>query len=682
MMALSIKKYKMMLSQWKVLLVAVFVFVSCASVSGKIIRIEIKKTESYNNGRLYGNAGAYEKITGIAFGEVDPKDSHNSVITDIQLAPKNERGLVAYSSEFIILRPKDMAKSNGLLFLSLPNRGNVFASDSALLKRGYVYFWAAWQGDILPGNNRLLMQVPVATDHGTTITGKVRSEYEVEAPTATLPLSGGYFTGLSHHSYETISLDNSTATLTKRMHETEPRIPIDPSEWAFADCSNMEFPGTPSMTTISIKGKFDPNYIYELIYTAKDPLILGLGFSAIRDFACFLRYEIKDGAGNLNPLLDTDNASLNVKAAIVQGVSQCGNFTRSFLLLGFNQSEQNRKVFDGVNDHVAPRRIALNVRFGRPGGAGIQREDHYFPGNEPPFTWSKTYEPISKITGGILDKSLATNTVPKIIQTFSSSEYWQSRASLRTTDSYGKKDVAIPENVRMYLFSSTQHGPSGKADKVSGFSNNNNQFGPYLRTLIVALEHWVLENATPPKSNYPKIADHTLVAPKQDSTGWPNIPGVTYSGTLNSGPLLDFGPQFNKATTSGILVEPPVVMEGKAYQPMVPKVDADGNELAGIRSVTILAPLGTYTGWSLRKQGYGEGDLNALNGMFIPFKKTKAERLAANDPRLSLEERYINHEGYVTKVIKAAASLVSKGYLLADDAKQIISEAQHSDVLK
>ena len=295
-------RYKM------IMLTAFAVGMICFRAGAKIVKIVITKTEDYEAGRVFGNAGAYERITGKAYGEVDPRSGLNSGIQDISLAPKNGKGMVEYATEFIILRPKDISKSNGLLFLSLPNRGNVFPADTSLLKRGYVYFWAAWQGDVVPGNKRILMDVPVATDNGKTITGKVRAEYEVNDVTKTLPLNSGYFNGLSHHTYESTSLDNSTATLTRRVHEADPREPVDRSEWAFADCRSADYPGTPSAAFISIKGGFDPNYIYELIYTAKDPLVLGLGFAAIRDLSSFLKHEIKDSEGNANPLAEPDGS--------------------------------------------------------------------------------------------------------------------------------------------------------------------------------------------------------------------------------------------------------------------------------------------------------------------------------------------------------------------------------------
>ncbi len=653
------------------------------SARAHVTRIEITKVESpYNSGMVYGAAGQYERIFGKAYGEVDPNNALDTIIQDIKLAPRNAHGMVEYVTEFILLRPVDISKSNKLLFISLPNRGNVFPADTALLKRGYIYLWAAWQGDIIAGNNRLTINVPVATDNGREITGKIRVEYEVNEPTKTLVLSSGYFNGATHHVYETVTTNNTGLVLSKRVHEADERIAIPNNDWAFADCTTADFPGIPNTTKVSVKGGFDPNYIYELIYTGKNPLVMGLGFAAIRDLASFMRHQVKDGAGNPNPLTTTTDKSVPVKAAIMQGISQCGNFTRTFLQLGFNEDENHRIVFEGVNDHIGTRRISLNIRFGRPGGGGIQREDHLFPSNEPPFTWDNTYEPISGIHGGILEKCIKTSTAPKIVQTFSSSEYWQLRASLRTTNSYSTKDIAIPSNVRVYLFNSTQHGPVEMADKVSGFTTNGNSYTPYLRALIIALEHWVMDGKQPPASIYPTIAKGTLVKHDKTSMGWQGIPGVLFNGNANDGPLIDFGPAYNTKMVTGILQEPPTVIKDKYYRVLVPKVDADGNEIGGIRSATLQAPLGTYTGWSLRKEGYGQGDLNGLNGMFIPFKTTKAERIATNDPRLSLEERYQTHGGYVAAVTKAANSLVTQGLLSPEDAANIIAAAEKSTVLQ
>lgn len=661
----------------------VFSVLLTVPVEAEVTRVIVTKTEPYLEGRIFGNAGSYVRLSGQLYGEVDPENPLNSIIQDIDLAPLNSRGMVEYVSDFAILRPADMTRSNGLLFMSLPNRGNIMPPDTSLLKRGYIYVWCAWQADVLKGNNRLLMRVPYAGINGGSVAGILRSEFQVASPSVTLNLSSGFFSGLIHYSYETITIDNTGLALTRRVLESDRRDTIPNSDWAFSDCDKGRFPGYPSPSKISLRDGFQPGYIYELVYTAKDPLILGLGFAAIRDFASFLRYETFDRYGFAGPLTAQEPAVNPVRKAIMQGVSQCSNFARTFLFLGFNQDIKNRQVFDGVNAHIGPRRISLNVRFGRPGGGGMQREDHLFPGNDPPFSWGVTTDPISGVTGGILEKCLETGTCPKIIQTLSSSEYWQSRASLTTTDAYGTGDIEIPDNVRIYLFSGTQHTPSTLADQMSGFPQNSNPYEPYHRALVVALEKWVMEGTEPPASSYPMIASGTLVKPDKAATGWPDIPGIPYNGKVNELPLLDYGPEYDFRNVTGVItLEPPLVKSERNYVTLVPKVDRDGNEVAGIRGIGIRVPLATYTGWALRREGYGKGDLSSLNGMSIPFIKTRKERKESNDPRLSAEERYRTHERYVEAVREAAGELVAEGFLLPEDATAEIEKAEKSDVLK
>lgn len=668
---------------FKKILVPLIFITFCFPSNARISRIVINKTESYLEGKSFGTAGSFIRITGQAFGEVDPGSPLNNLIQDIQLAPVSRKGKVEYISDFVILRPADLTRSNGILFLSLPNRGNIIPADTVLLGRGYIYCWSAWQGDVLTGGNRLTMKVPYAGIDGEEISGILRAEYQVSEPLNTLPLSAGFFTGLTHHVYETISTDNAGLTLTKRVLESNPRIPVPNNEWAFSDCTRARFPGIPSSTKLSLKDGFDPDYIYELIYTAKNPLVLGLGFAAIRDFSSFLRNDLKDDIGVPNPVAGKDATENPVKAAIMQGVSQCSNFARTFLFFGFNQDENGRIVFDGINAHAGSRRISLNVRFGRPGGGGLQHEDHLFPGNDPPFTWSSETDPVSGVTGGILEKCISTGTCPRIIQTLSSSEYWQLRASLTTTDAYGKKDLEIPGNVRIYHFAGTQHNPAQMADQMSGFPQNDNSYSPYLRALIVALEKWIVEGKEPPPSTYPSIASTTLVSPEKETIGWPDIPGIIFTGKVNELPPLDYGPLYNARNVTGILQqEPPKVVSGIVYKTLVPRVDKDGNETGGIRGINIRVPLGTYTGWALRREGFGKGDLSSLNGMFIPFKDTRKERLEAGDPRPSLKERYGSHEKYAETVRKAAEELVKEGFLLPEDAAAEIRKAENSDILK
>ena len=663
--------------QRKLILILSFLLSLFAQMEARIVKIVIDKTESYANGKSFGKVGAFEKLTGRAFGEVDPLDSHNAIIQDILLAPRNAKGQVEYEMDFILLKPVNMALSNGLLYCSVPNRGNAFPADSTLLARGYVYLWGGWQGDLY-GEGKVKIKVPVAMENGKEITGLLRTQIIVPEPFNTQNLSAGVFTGVNHRAYETVSLDNTACWMTKRVHALDSAVVIPNSEWAFSDCSKEAYPGTPSATQVSIKGGFDPNYIYDLTYTAKNPLVLGLGFAATRDLVAFFKYSSEDDVHTPN-LLGT-----SIHVAIGSGVSQCGNYLRSFLQLGFNMTEADKPVFEGLNVHIGARRITLNVRFGRPGGGGAQHEDNLFPGNEAPFSWASSYDPLSKTKGGLLDACVQQGFVPKIIHTLSSNEYWQGRMSLKTTTSDGAKDLTIPNSVRIYLFNGTQHGVDNNpsVNKLTGFRSNPNSYLETLRALQIALERWVVEGVEPPKSQYPTIREGTLVKAEKETIGWKDIPNVRYSGLVNELQVRDFGEGFNNKFQTGVMSEPPIVHGDQRYGVLVPKVNEDDNEVGGIQTLTLRAPLGTYTGWGLRTVGYGEGDLSGLLGTFIPFQKTKVERLAIGDPRLSLEERYGSHEGYVRAVKTGADAMVLEGLLLQEDAERELKKAEGSGVLR
>jgi hypothetical protein len=662
----------------------------------RITRIVIDRVESPTfEGASFGDIGQYEKIVGRAFGEVDPLDPLNAIIADIALAPRNERGMVEYNTDFYLLKPVDATRGNGLLYYNVVNRGNkgglnalnfgvvggnepTDPGDGFAMKRGYTFLWSGWQPDVLPGGGRMTMRVPIATEAGAEIADTIRTEYIVNAATNTLNLSSGSFTGLTHASYETVSLDNSTATLTIRMGEANPRELVPNDKWAFADCTNVPFPGEPSTTKICLQDGFDPNFIYELLYTAKNPTVLGLGFAATRDLVAFFRHEEQDDEGTLNPLAGA------VQTAIMEGSSQSGRYVRTFLDLGFNEDENGRIVFEGMNPHISPGRIPLNVRFGQPGRAYGQHEDHLFPAYESPYTWDPVFDPVAERTAGLLDRCRVKGACPKIIQTVSSTEYWQGRMSLDTTEALGQNDLDIPDNVRIYHFASTQHGPAATPNLgiCQQLSNPNPYFEARRALLLVALEHWVLEGIEPPSSQFSTLSEGTLVPSDKESIGWPDIPGVKYTGLLNELTLLDFGPEFNHRDESGIITEPPTVVASRDYAVLVPKVDEDGNEIAGIRSTTLQAPLGTYTGWNLRRAGFAEDEVCGLQGSFIPFRKTQAERMEAGDPRPSLEERYGTHEGYVEAVRAAAEELVTERFLLPEDAERLVQQAEDSDVLR
>ena len=674
---------------------AALVLVLAGSAEARIARIEITRVESPTFGGVsFGTVGTYDKLVGRAFGEVDPRDPQNAGIQDIELAPRNAHGMVEYSMDIYILTPHDASRGNGTILYDVVNRGNknalgvynmgsvggnepTSAGDGFLQNQGYTVVWSGWQADVAAGGGRLTMTVPIAHGrNGSTITGQVRGEYVVNAPTTTQNLSSGSFTGLTHTSFETVSLNTRDAVLTKRVKEADRRIEIPSSRWAFADCSTVAFPGTPSATQICLKDGFGTDAIYELVYTAKNPTVSGLGFASTRDLISFLRHGRRDDAGTPNPLAGA------IRTALTHGTSQSGRYLRTFLLLGFNRDEQDHMVFDGMNPHLASQLIPLNVRFGQPGRAYGQHEDHLYPTAQPPFSYGTSVDGIAGDVGGLLGECRRTHTCPKIINTVSSTEYWQGRMSLDTTDVHGRYDLDLPREVRLFHFAGTQHGPAGTpATGICQQLSNPNPYQHGMRALIVALRAWVVSGVEPPASRIPTLRSHTLVDSAQRSIGWPRIPGVRYTGLVDELSLVDYGPRFDIDRETGMVQEPPRVFARNDYNVLVPRVDDDGNEIAGLRSVGLQVPLGTYTGWNLRRAGFAEDELCGLTGSFIPFAQTRAERKASDDPRLSLEERYGDHEGYVQEVRAAAARLVAARLLLPADASLLIAQAELSGVL-
>jgi hypothetical protein len=638
----------------------------------------------------FGTAGAYQQVSCTANGAVDPNDPLNAIIQDIKLAPKVS-GLVQYSMDVTILMPTDLSKSNHVMLFDVPNRGNrllpggfniggsiTSAGDGFLHTQGFIMVASGWQGDVLPGSGRLTMTVPVAHYRGSgTIIGRVRTEYGLTAgPATTQNLGGGPYTGTTTASYETVSPNNSDAVLTQRVHQDDPRQLIPNNQWAFADCTTTPFPGSPSTTQICLKGGFDTNHIYELIYTAKNPTVLGLGFAALRDLASFLRYDTSAG----NPLAGA------IQKAIMYGVSQTGRTVRTFLDLGFNEDEDHKLVFDGMNPHIATARIPLNVRFGAPGrAAGTQHQEKRFPGSDSPLSWGDSLDSLTGENHGILDRCLASHTCPKIFQTVSGTEYWQSAMSNDTTNFLARHDLPIPPNIRIFYLSSTQHGgasvTASPATDTKSYCQYFLNINPYIyntRALFTDLTAWVVNGTPPPSSRYPTVADGTLVS--SNRIGLPKIPGVNFTALYNSRLFLYRGQQFDFVDMTGILTEPPI--EVADYNVLVPRVDRDGLDVAGVRSVAVSAPIGTNVPWNYRAAGFGEGDLCDLSGSFFAFATTKAERTASGDPRLSLQERYGNHQGYVDAVTEAAEDLVADRLLLPADATNIIAAAQASGVLQ
>ncbi len=665
----------------------------------------------------YGDAGHYEQISGRAFGELDPADALNKIIQDIELA-QDADGKVRYVATFVITKPVDMSKASGLLWHDVPNRGRPVTPGT--LERGFgdVGLASAWQGDnagmsaalgttvratMAAGANHWL-QIPVAKNaDGSPVTGQVfgriinRAGLKAQAlMVQTNPLP-----------YMPATLDTAKATLVSRDHETidgkvSGETPITSGDWQFCGGGTYDAP-LPLLqlpVQICLKGGFHPAKLYQVVYIAKDPYVLGIGFAAWRDVASFFRFAKQDDSGTVNPLAG------HIQSSIARGRSQSGNYLRGWLHSGFNQDVAKRQVHDGLWPIIAGRRIALNFRWAQPDGV----MELYQAGSEGPQWWVPYPDPARGLPErSMLERCHATNTCPKIIEHFGSAEIWALRLGPAWVGTNRKEDTRLPGNVRRYYIASSSHGGgaggfdsslpgagvSGKPVQCPG-----NNFGsaelpanpmPYTQTtnaLTVHFRNWVMRNTPPPASRYPTLRERQLVEANKAAMGFPTIPGLRATapepGFIN--PLLDYdwGPGFNPNDGTGVPSNAPPRIK-QVISTLVPKVDADGNEVGGVPVVLRDAPLGTYLGWNITAGGerpFHQGQLCAYAGGMIPFATTKAERAANGDPRLSLEERYGDHAGYVAAVRKAVAHAVTQGFLLPQDADALMAAAENSRVLR
>jgi len=647
-----------------------------------VTKITITSQVPAFDGQSFGSAGAYEKIKGIATGEIDPKDPRNALITDIELAPKNANGRVEYRTNFTIVKPVDMSRAPGVMLYNVVNRGRHGGpaefhaggdpGDGFLYKLGHVLLWSGWQGDVpltTDGTDLEGIELPVARNAGgSSITGPVWNRFSgVKGNTQSLGTMGR----------TPVSLETSRAKLISVVSETPAGVKsgvssIAGTEWAFADCRTVPFPGTPDPTRICLKSGFNPALLYELVYTAKDPIVMGAGLAAMRDVISFFRYAGKDDAGTINPLAGA------VPHVLCMGNSQAGRLAKEFLNLGFNEDESGRMACDGMNPRIAGALGGFNIRFGRPGDIA----ELYDPGADGPAWWGDYVDDArGRPAWGLLHRCEATHTCPKITETYGGPEFWYTRGTIGITGTTAKKDLPLPANVRRYYHPGTTHGGGAGGFKLGAaatdpnvLADNPNPERETDRALYVALVEWVVNDTLPPPSAYPRLTDGTLVAPTSSAMGWPNIPGAPKPDGVMA-PLFDYdyGSSFRYNDESGVItnVPPPI---RRVFTPLAPKLDADGNEIGGVPSLLHRLPLGTYTGWNPIPDGALKGREKTLTGGYVPFAKTKAERLAKGDPRLSIEERYPNAEAYYAAAVRQANDLVQKRLLLPDDAIRLLNQ--------
>jgi hypothetical protein len=676
-----------------------------------------------------GQTISYQQISGRAFGELDPRDPLNAIIQDIELG-RDVDGMVRYEASFVLTKPVDMNQASGLLWHDVPNRGSPIVINVAERNFGDIGLASAWQGD----------NAAINTSNGTAIRPNmlVGGRHFVRVPVARnadgSPVTGNVFGRIVNRSgldsqrlivqtnpvpYLPASLDTTKARLVTRTGELQDGTALGEqavpgTDWAWASCSAANpFPGTPDPSQICVRGGFDASKLYMVSYVAKDPYVLGVGFAAWRDVGQWFKTATADDLGTPNPVAQ------RVRHSIARGNSQSGNYLRGWLHLGFNQGEDRVQVHDGLWPIIAGRRIALNFRWAQPDGV----LELYQAGSEGPQWWAKFPDTVRGLPpAGILDRCDATKTCPKVVEHFGSAEVWALKLTPEWVGTDAKTDIPLPKNVRRYYIASSTHGGGaggfnsslpGQGLPTAGPNCPGNNFGtgllpanpvPHVQTvnaIRVHFRNWVMNGTVPPDSVYPtlngKKGDGTknstgrnepdLVEANKTAMGFPTIPGlrITVPEPDFIMPVLDYdwGPDFNYTDASGVPTNAPPPVK-QVIKMLVPRVNADGNEMGGVPNVLTDAPLGTYLGWNITAGGarpFHQGQICNYVGGMVPFARTKAERLANDDPRPSLEERYGNHDGYVEAVRRAAANAVARGFLLQADADALVTTADQSQVL-
>lgn len=701
-------------------LVAASVFVAPSAAKVRKIIVDQVVSPAFCKGdvcQTFAGVGHFEQISGRAFGELDPADPLNALIQDIQLA-KDKDGKVRYVATFVITKPVDMSKASGLMWHDAPNRGRPPSDMKQERLFGDIGLASAWQGDnassrkglgtavgdVMAASANHWLQLPVVRNSdGSPVTGKVFARIINRSG----PQAQALLVQTNPVPYMPATMDTRQASLVSRTHETlagkvggETAIAAD--DWKFCGGGTFDKPEplTRLPVRICLKGGFDASKLYQVVYTARDPYPLGVGFAAWRDVASFFKHEKQDDEGTANPLAG------HVRYSIARGRSQAGNYLRGSLHLGFNQDEAQRRVHDGMWAIIAGRRIALNFRWAQPDGV----LEIYQAGSEGPQWWGQYPDAARNLPArGIQDRCAASNTCPKIIEHFGSAEIWGLKLGPAWYGTDARQDIPLPANVRRYYIASSSHGGGSggikahladyhKSAKPPACPGNNWGLGvladnpishdePW-RAITVHFRDWVMKDSAPPPSRYPTLREGQLVAPDRSSMGFPNLADLPAHapGPDLINPLLDYdwGSAYDPNDASGV---PETIPPGirQVLPSLVPKVDGDGNELGGIPVVMLMAPLGTYLGWNITADGarpFHKGKLCSYRGGMIAFARTRAERLARNDPRPSLEERYGDHAGFVRAVEAAVVKAKAAGFLLDGDGAAIVNQARSSNVLK
>jgi hypothetical protein len=655
-----------------------------------VTKLLITSRRPFAQEKAFGNVGPYEQLDGIVHFAVDPSHLANHLITDLKLAPQDANGQVHFSADWRLLRSVAPQRGNHRLLFDILNRGrgpvlrNINSAPDVLptepldpgngflMRQGYTVAWCGWQHDVPDAPGLMRIRAPEAVSAEGPISGKIVVTFVPDAPARVQ-----YLADRIHRAYPTHQLDDQDAVLTEQDHEDAPERIIPRDQWSFARLDNGRV--VPDASHVHMGSGFKPGKVYQVIYTTTGAPIAGCGLLATRDLGAFLKYGAAEEG---NPCAG------DLEYAYSFGVSQSGRFLRHFLYLGLNQDEQDRLVFDGLIPHVGGGKHGeFNHRFAQPSSQASRSPNSLFPYSDITQT-----DPETGHTAGLLSRQASQGNLPKVMHTYTSSEYWGGHGALVHIDITGSRDLEVPESVRIYHFGGCQHPmgtfPLQDKDARQGVRGqqpfNWTDYRPLLRAALVNLDRWVTAGEVAPASKYPRLDDGTAVSPEHVAGVFKSIPGVNFPEPVRHFSRLDFGPEEGIATTV-----PPKV--GKPYPCLVPAVDQDGNEVCGVLLPYQTVPLSTLTGWNTRHQDIGGAGQTlstggatggTLAGSTIPFPATREAREATGDPRLSIAERYASREAYVEQVRKATEALIQARYLLAEDLDEIISQAgQHYDLV-
>jgi len=662
----------------RLLLRAILLFLLLLTISpayARVVRVEIASRQDILNGKPFGDAGSYERITGRVYFALAITNSHNLRIVDLSHAVNLKDGEVEFSADFIAIRPKDAHKGNGSMILENPNRGRSRiiavvdggdwdvandAGDAWLLRNGFTVVSLGWQWDAA-GADALHLYAPIAKENGKTITGLLRGDLMPSKEMPEIPLGHLILGNIGGSEYPVAAPDDPRNVLTVRDSREATRTVIPRTEWQFAHMVDGKL--TPSDRNIHLNGGFHPGKIYEYVYVVADPVVAGVSFAAVRDFASYSKH--------------TADAIAPAQRVYGEGISQNGRFLRNFLYDGFNADEDGKIALDGILAHVAGAgRGSFNYRFAQPSRDAQPTSSVFFPTDIFPFTDQPEKDPVTGESAGLLDRAVADKVVPRIFLSNTSYEYWGRAAGLIHTTADGKRDATLSDNVRIYHLTGLQHFPGpfppakGPGDLMGQEPESPLAIRYFWRAMIANMDAWVRSNTLPPASSYPKISDGTLV-PLVDYA-FPTLPGVNKPHEANAAYRLDYGPKWRDGILS---IEPPKV--GEALPVLVPQVDADGNERDGVRPPEIAVPLATYASWNLRDPSIGAPDQRvSFEASYIAFPRSAEERQKTGDPRRSIAERYSGRDDYMARYTRAVDDLVKQRWILPEDREAVLHRGE------